>query len=65
MANLRSILSCFGNIDLMSIGFPLHADFKKMSCRPVQFKGHGPLISQVVSMYGLQTPGTVPYPPGY
>ena len=27
----------------MSIGFMSHVDFKKGSCRPVEFKGQGPL----------------------
>ena len=30
----------------MSIGFMSHVDFKKRQCRPVEFRGQGPLYKQ-------------------
>ena len=42
MSNLRNGPCHVTNIFPMSIGFMSHVDFKKGSCRPVEFKGQGP-----------------------
>ena len=41
MAHIMSLIFC-----LMSIGFMSHVNFKKRPCRPVEFKGQGPLAGR-------------------
>ena len=44
MAHVMSLISF-----PMSIGFMSHVDFKKRPCRPVEFRGQGPHMSEVRS----------------
>ena len=46
---------------LMSLGFMSHINFNKSLCRPVKFRGQGPLVT--FSIFSSQGPVSPPVPP--
>ena len=44
----------------MSIGFMSHVGYKKRSCRPVEFKGQGPVMARVSGPALINFAGVIP-----
>ena len=54
-------LCCVTNLFLMSLGSMSHINFNKSLCRPVKFRGQGPLVT--FSIFSSQGPVSPPVPP--